>query len=301
MMRPSSALDVKCSSTRPPRGPRRTARAGSAMPGGVHGQVGQLIVHGAAGSWPPASASWLRRLGRCLGLTHREAALTATRARPAARPGQRAAAPRGRGLRTAFRPRQVEHVVGKLQQPQRVGHRRPALAEPAGDLGLGEIELVGEDGVGPRLLDRVQILAGDVLRQRQDQALAIVGLRRTTPGSSAARPLGGAPAALAGDDLVPVAGVADDDRLDDALGDDRVGQLRERILVERAAGAGAGSGAPARARGPSATPGRWGTRRPARPGRGRARAVERCLSHAQRPPARPGSRRRRRPSGRRSG
>ena len=44
------------------------------------------------------------------------------------------------------------------------GRLRP---DAAGDLGLGEVELVGKDGVRPRKLDRVQILAGDVLGKRR--------------------------------------------------------------------------------------------------------------------------------------
>ena len=90
---------------------------------------------------------------------------------------------------------QAQHVVGQLEQADRVGDRGPAAADAACDLGLGQVELVGEDGVRPRQLDGVQILAGHVLGQRKDQRLALVGLADDRPGSSRGRP--GAPPASA--------------------------------------------------------------------------------------------------------
>jgi hypothetical protein len=44
---------------------------------------------------------------------------------------------------------EVEHVIGQLEQAHRVRDSRAALADAAGDLGLGEVELVGQNGVGP--------------------------------------------------------------------------------------------------------------------------------------------------------
>ncbi len=93
-----------------------------------------------------------------------------------------------------------------------------------------------------RLLDRVEVLADHVLDQRRLQPL---GLRLVAddrrhllePGL-----LGGAPAALAGDQLVAAVGEgADQQRLDDAAGLDRGGQGGQRLGVElgpRLAGVG---------------------------------------------------------------
>ena len=93
---------------------------------------------------------------------------------------------------------------------------------------------VADQGVaGAGLLDRVEVLADHVLDQRRLQPLGLLLVadhRRhlLDPGL-----LGGAPAALAGDQLVAAVGEgADEQRLNDAAGLDRGGQRRQRLLVE---------------------------------------------------------------------
>ena len=78
----------------------------------------------------------------------------------------------------------------QLQQPQRVGDRGPALADPGRDLVVGEREVLDELLVGGGLLERVELLAVDVLDERLLERGGVVGRRGRAPGSSGARPGG---------------------------------------------------------------------------------------------------------------
>ena len=106
-----------------------------------------------------------------------------------------------------------------------VRDRRAVLADGRGDVFLLQVEFVGEPPVGERFVDRVQIFALDVFDQRHlEQRLLLPGRDVADDDRHAqqAGESGGAPAALAGDDLKPVAVRADDDRLDDAVRLDRL-------------------------------------------------------------------------------
>ena len=105
-------------------------------------------------------------------------------------------------------------------------------------------ELLDEQRAGARLLDRVQVLAGHVLDQRELERLLVVVRAHDGGHGLEARELRGAPAALAGDQLVGPAGDrADEHGLQHAALGQRVRQRLQRRLVEGAAAAGAGSGA----------------------------------------------------------
>ena len=102
-----------------------------------------------------------------------------------------------------------------------VRDRRAVLADRRRDLFLRQLEFVGEPAIGERFVDRVQILALDVLDERHLEQRLLLPARDVADDDRHAQeagPLRGAPAALAGDDLKPVADRADDDRLDDAVG-----------------------------------------------------------------------------------
>ena len=95
-----------------------------------------------------------------------------------------------------------EHLLGQLEQPQPVRDRRLGAADPLGDVAERELELVHERGVRARFLDRGELLPGDVLDEREQERVAIVRLadergQGLEPGLAR-----GAPAALAGDQLV---------------------------------------------------------------------------------------------------
>ena len=107
------------------------------------------------------------------------------------------------------------------------------MADALGDLAEREPELVEQDGVRPRFLDRRQLLARHVLDQAEEQRLAVVRLADERGHGRGSRLLGRAPAALAGDQLVtPRRARADEHRLDDSLHADRVGERRGGFGVE---------------------------------------------------------------------
>ena len=61
------------------------------------------------------------------------------------------------------------HLLRQPQQPHVVRDRRSILADRVGDLLLRQMELVGEPAIRVRLLDRIQILALDVLDERHGE------------------------------------------------------------------------------------------------------------------------------------
>ena len=70
---------------------------------------------------------------------------------------------------------EAEDVLGQVEQANAVrdgGFDRPTRSATS----PSEPELVQEDGVGARFLDRREIFAGDVLDQRQEKRVAVVGL-----------------------------------------------------------------------------------------------------------------------------
>ena len=96
----------------------------------------------------------------------------------------------------------LQHLVRELEQPQPVRDRWLRAADPVGDLAEREPELVQQNGVSARFLQRRQLFPGDVLDQAEDETLAVVGLPhhgryRGEPGSA-----GSTQSPLAGDQLV---------------------------------------------------------------------------------------------------
>ena len=95
-------------------------------------------------------------------------------------------------------------------------------AHPAADFLALQTQLIDQHGAGARLLDGVEVLTGHVLDERRLQARGLVLVADHDGDLREAGPGGGAPAPLAGDQLVgPVGELADDQRLDDAGGGDR--------------------------------------------------------------------------------
>ncbi len=103
---------------------------------------------------------------------------------------------------------------------------------------LRQLKFVGEPPVGERFFDRIQVLALDVFDQRHLEQRSLLARRDVANDDRDAQQAGelrGAPAALAGDDLKAIADLADDDRLDDAVRLDRLRQLLQPRIVDRAA------------------------------------------------------------------
>src|SRR3989304_9222156 len=92
----------------------------------------------------------------------------------------------------------------ELEKPEAVGDAAPILADALCQLLLGPGELRQEFLVGLGLLDRVQILAEQVLDQGELQALGIRRLAYPCGDLLQARELCRAPPPLADDELIPL-------------------------------------------------------------------------------------------------
>ena len=136
----------------------------------------------------------------------------------------------------AHRQRPVAHEAldrrRELEQPQGVGDRGAAPADPDRDLLVGEAEVLDQLLVGRRLLEHVEVRAVDVLHQRVLERRRVVGVAHQRGDVLEADPAGGAPPALARDDLVALVGLPHQDRLQDPDLADRLRERRELLLVE---------------------------------------------------------------------
>ena len=131
---------------------------------------------------------------------------------------------------------QLLHRRRQPQQPQKVRHSRALLAHSSGDLLLRHPELVVQLVIRVRLFHRVEVFALDVLDQRELQRVAgLEGVLHHGRHGGQPRLLRGAEAALAGDQLVLIAGAHDHERLHDAMLADAARELVDRCLVEHAA------------------------------------------------------------------
>ena len=100
------------------------------------------------------------------------------------------------------------------------------------DLLVGEPEVLDELLVGAGLLERVQLLALEVLDQRLLERGVVVGLAHERGDRLEPDPPCGAPSALPRDELEAVAGRAHEHRLEQPDLADRVGERAEGLLVE---------------------------------------------------------------------
>ena len=144
-----------------------------------------------------------RPAGRALGRAHREPLLDDPLGEPAAAVLVGHGEHRARMALGQLAPRDhAQHVLGQLEQPDPVRDRRLRAADALGDLAEREAELVDQHGVGTRFFDRRQVLARDVLDEAEQQRVAVVGLAHDGRDGRDPGLAGGAPAALAGDQLV---------------------------------------------------------------------------------------------------
>ena len=113
------------------------------------------------------------------------------------------------------------------------------------ELLVGAAEVVEQLGVGGRLLQRVQLLAMQVLQQRVAQHRLVGGLANDGRDLGELGELGRPPAALTHDELVVLAAErAHDDRLQQPDLADAGGELLQRLLVEVLPGLAAVRGDP---------------------------------------------------------
>ena len=94
----------------------------------------------------------------------------------------------------------------QLEQAHEVGDGRAVLADADGHLVLGEAEVAAQALEGARLLDRVEVLAQQVLDDGHLHGLLVGDVADERGDGGEAGLARGFPAALAGDDLVVAAG-----------------------------------------------------------------------------------------------
>ena len=127
----------------------------------------------------------------------------------------------------------LERLVGEVEQTQEVRYRDARAADAAADLLARDPQLLDEQRAGARLLDRVEVLARHVLDQRElDRLGVVVGAHERRDGVEPGE-RGGAPAPLAGDQLVRALGARPHEhRLQQPALAERAGEGEQRRLVE---------------------------------------------------------------------
>ena len=129
------------------------------------------------------------------------------------------------------------HRVGQVQQTQQVGGGAAGTANGLGGLLVGVVELVDETLDGAGLLQRVQVLALDVLDQGQGQGVLVTDFLDDDRYRLQLGERRGAETPFAGDDLVaPVVDGTDHQGLQQAMLMDRVRQLLQGGFVHAGAG-----------------------------------------------------------------
>ena len=127
-------------------------------------------------------------------------------------------------------------VAGKLEQAEEVRDGGAVFAGAMADLVVAEVKFACEAFESQGGFDGVEVLALDVLDEG-DFEEAVVGEFLNDDGDFGhSGELGGAPAAFAGHELVAVAGAADHEGLDDAVGADGLGEFLQAVVLEDAAG-----------------------------------------------------------------
>ena len=126
-----------------------------------------------------------------------------------------------------------DNVLVQLHQPQQIGHRHPRATHGVGDLLMGQRELLLQSLQRSRLFQGMQILTLYVLDQGDRHGGAVRHLTHHARHLPQLCHLRRPPAALAGNDLVAL--ITDrphHDRLDHALGADRIGKLGQRLRID---------------------------------------------------------------------
>jgi hypothetical protein len=112
--------------------------------------------------------------------------------------------------------KQLLDWIFEFQQADGVGDGGAVFAGALGDLFLGELKFVDEALESVGLFDGVKIFALQVFYQRHFQGEIFGHVAQYDWYGVHVCALGGAPAALAGDELVAAVDAADDERLNDA-------------------------------------------------------------------------------------
>ena len=120
------------------------------------------------------------------------------------------------------------HGRRQVQQAQGIADVRPGAADLLRELLMGGAEVVEQLLVGRGLLERVELLPVQVLDQGVPEQIVVLSLLHDGGDLGQPGPLGGTPAALAHDELIPAGpGRADHHRLEQADLPDRLREFLE--------------------------------------------------------------------------
>jgi hypothetical protein len=121
----------------------------------------------------------------------------------------------------------------QLKQAKCIGDHGPALSNPRGHLLVGQPEVLDELLVRRSFLNRVEVLAVEVLDKRLGDTGDFVGCPHEGWDTLEPGPSGCSPPSFASDDLVVViAQIPDEDRLEDADLPDRSGEGGQSLFIE---------------------------------------------------------------------
>jgi hypothetical protein len=127
---------------------------------------------------------------------------------------------------------ELQDLLRKFEETEEVGDRGAVFAGALRHLFLGESEFAGEALVGVGLLDGIEILALEVLDDRDLHCLLVRDLADDGRDRGLACLLGSAPSALTGDELVASGDLAYGDWLHDAGNLDGLSEFVESGFVE---------------------------------------------------------------------
>jgi hypothetical protein len=120
----------------------------------------------------------------------------------------------------------------EFQEADGIRDGGPVFAGAFGDLLLREVKFVGKALEGVRLLDGIEILALEVLDEGHLHRHTLGYVADDDGHSMHLSALRGTPAALACNQLITLALLADDERLHDAAGTDGLSEFIERVFAE---------------------------------------------------------------------
>jgi hypothetical protein len=127
------------------------------------------------------------------------------------------------------------HARRQGKQPHQIGDMAARLVNNPGQRFLAMPVILDKPLISLRFFNGIEILALDILHQRDFQRRRIGEVADDHRHFVQLRTLGCPPAPLAGDDLVAGTGRTDDNGLDQPTCGDRLGKLFERRIVEMAA------------------------------------------------------------------
>jgi hypothetical protein len=131
---------------------------------------------------------------------------------------------------------QILDVGRQLEEPQEIGDGATVLTRTVADILVTEVQFLCQALEGQGGLNRIEILALDVLDERDFEEAVILDFANYHRDGLQLGELGRSPSALSGDKLVSVAQAAYHDRLNDAVCSDGLGEFVQALLMEGPAG-----------------------------------------------------------------